>query len=1489
MSGAPFFVRRSGKDTVPVHDPARGERDACGIGFVAHAGGDSCRAIVDTALDALCRLEHRGAVAADRLTGDGAGLLLPIPRRLVHDVVGAADAPRAGIAVTFVGPGTERECRTTVEEACAAEGLRVVTWRPVPVDQAALGAHARDAAPVIEHAVVLPPGGIGEDAERRAFRARKRIEQSARARRLGLYVPSFSFRTVVYKALCAAGQLAEFYADLSDDRFDAWFALFHQRYSTNTTPSWERAQPFRLLGHNGELNTIRGNIASMYARAGGLGSAGVAPEELLIPPVDAGNSDSGILDEVVELLVRGGRDLMHAASMLVPPAWEASARMAPEVRDFFRYHSCLVEPWDGPAALVLSDGVHVGASLDRNGLRPLRVAECDDGLVAVASEAGAVPTSGRGRIRRSKLGPGQMLCVHPEEGGLVHDDTVKARLGRRRPYGQWARDHLRACSTGEPVAAPGRDLTARLVAAGYTKEETNLVLRPMATLGREPVSSMGDDTAQAPLTDAARPVFGFLKQRFAQVTNPPIDHLRERSVMSIRTRLGPRAPLLKEDPEAAALRDYDSFLLWPSAVAELERAGAALVDASFPVEEGPDGLEDACLQAARAAHEAAASGAGYVIVTHREVDEGRAPVPSALAAGAAHHRLVAAGLRRSVSIVVDADDVREPHHAACLLTNGADAVSPRLASESIAAMAAGGKLRGVDAAAAQRCFAAAMEEGVLKVMSKMGISTLDSYRGAQIIEAVGLGHDVVATCFAGMSSVLGGLSFVELGADAILRHDAGFAARSPLPSAGYVKFRRGGEYHAFNPDVIGALHDVAGTHAEQADRDVAAAHQLRRGVRGEAGAYARFARLVNERPPTEPRDLLDFVAAGRCVPVDEVEPSSHILRRFSTGAMSHGALSAEAHQTLAVALNMIGGAANSGEGGEAPERYESERNCAIKQVASGRFGVTPSYVASANELQIKMAQGSKPGEGGQLPGGKVSVEIARLRHTVPGVALISPPPHHDIYSIEDLAQLVYDLKQANGRAAVSVKLVSSEGVGTIASGVVKALADVVHIAGADGGTGASPLASIKHAGLPWEIGLADAQTALVSSGLRSRARLRVDGGLKTGRDVLIAALLGADEYSFGTAALVAEGCILVRTCHRNTCPVGIATQDPELRAKFAGTPEMVVAYLTSVAEEVRSLLAAIGARSLDEVIGRAEFLRPRQTGRVRADCLDLSPILSKTAGERRFRAPSEVQKPRSVLGDRLSDEGMDALRAGRSAILSYPITTADRAVGARLGCAIASEIGRPGARVHATFAGSAGQSFGAFSTDGMELVLTGEANDYVCKGMGGGRVVIRPPEDDAGDAWLAGNTVLYGATGGQLFIAGRAGERFAVRNSGAVAVVEGTGDHACEYMTAGAVVILGQTGDNLGAGMSGGEAYVLDEDDDVEARLNTQLVAAYEPSAAQLESLRRVVVRHHQLTASRVAARVLSGWSVASHSFRRIAPVAEIARLEALFEGAPAA
>jgi glutamate synthase (ferredoxin) len=1415
-----------------IHDPRR-ERDACGIGLVADVRGRASRELLDRALAGLAAVSHRGAWAADGVTGDGAGVLLPLAESLTG-------TPGAGLAMAFLrGEGA----REALEAACRAEGLEPAGWRDVPVEPDALGAHGRATMPAVAQLLLAPCDA--PDAERRAYRARRRAERSGL-----LYVASLSFRTVTYKALCAATQLDHFYPDLREPGYAVPFAIFHQRFSTNTEPSWERAQPFRLLCHNGEINTIEGNVAWMEARER---SAGLEPD--LAPVLDLDGSDSALLDNALEWLVRAGREIPAAVSMLVPPAWQNDPRLDPEVRDFHRYGAMLVEPWDGPAGLVFTDGTTSGAALDRNGLRPLRVAVTADGLVTVASEAGAVPLPEGVAVRRGRLGPGQALTVDPERG-LLLDGELKRDLARRRPYGTWVQASIERRDVGEPLPAPTVGLTSRHVLHGYTREELSVMLRPIAQSGQDPVYSMGDDAPIPPLAGRSRPFASFLRQRFAQVTNPAIDHYRERTVMSVATLLGRRAPLDAEGP-VPRLLVLPGFLLFPSAVAALE---PVVVDATFASD---DGLEAALAGVVDEVESAVRGGAELVCLSDGEAGDERAPIPSVLAVAAAHSRLVERGLRTACSLLVLSDEARDTHMIASLLGYGADAICPRLALETVAQLAENDKVGGdrPSPEEAQLRLLRALEDGVLKVMSKLGISDVASYKGARLFDAVGLDRDLCDRFLSGTPSAIGGVGIGRLEQEALARLAAARNGSPQLENPGFYKHRKGGEPHAISPEVVESLHET-----------LAAAHALRSASKtGRSDLYDRFAALVNGRAPIEPRDLLALEPAGPPVPLDEVEPATEIVRRFSGGGMSHGALSAEAHETLAIALNRLGARSNCGEGGEDPGRYRTERNSRIKQVASGRFGVTAEYAVFADELQIKIAQGSKPGEGGQIPAHKVTEEIARLRNTQAGVSLISPPPHHDIYSIEDLAQLIYDLRQVNPSADVSVKLVSVSGVGLVAAGVVKAHADVVHVAGADGGTGASPLPSIKHAGAPWELGLAETQQALVANGLRSRVRVRVDGGFKTGRDVVVAALLGADEFSFGTALLLAEGCLYVRSCHLDTCPVGIASQRPELRAKFAGTPEMVEAYLLFVAEEARALLASLGLRSLDEAVGRVECLRQRTTGDPAADGLDLAPLLERS-GHGPSRYEGELgDRPRDELGTRLWEEGRAVVDETRLVEPSYAIGVEHRAVGARLGGEIARAVGGqpPHGRVRARFAGSAGQSFGAFLTAGVELDLVGEANDYVGKSMSGGRIVVAPPREDAGDPCLLGNTVLYGATGGELYCAGSAGERFAVRNSGATAVVEGVGDHACEYMTRGTVVVLGPHGRNLGAGMTGGECFLLEPD---ERLLNDELVALVEPAADDEERLLRLLERHLRATGSVRAAQLLEDPEASLARFRRVVP-----------------
>ncbi len=1471
------------------------ELDSCGIGFVADAQGRPSRLIVTAALSGLARVIHRGALAADAKSADGSGVLTPIPPAVYGG---------HGVAQLFVR-GDVAEVQSAVKAAAAAEGIDVAGWREPPVDDGALGEQALASKPVLLQALLVLPDGCepgGPAAERAALRLRRRLDLS----QAPAYVTSCSFRTIVHKGLVAANRLGDFWLDLQDERFEASFTVFHQRFSTNTLPTWERAQPFRTLCHNGEINAIAGNLNRMRARAKlGTEEAGLGPEELFTSVLDGDGSDSAMLDNAVELLTRGGRDIRHAVAMLVPEAWEGVKDLDRPLRGFYRYHASLVEPWDGPAGLVFSDGLGVGASLDRNGLRPLRYAICDDGLVACCSEAGAIDVQGHGTVTRGRLGPGEMLFVDPSRGVLI-DHDCKQRLAAAGPYARWAEDGLVPLSSGQPTleTPDPADLVRRQAAHGYTTEELRMVLKPMAADAKEPVFSMGDDAPLPHLAGRPRPIHHYLRQRFAQVTNPPIDHLRERPVMSLRTLLGPRSPLLLEGPDACRQAELPSFFLFPEGVSALSvgEGSTAVVDACFPAVSGRAGLRPAVERVAADVEREVAMGATVVVIDDCGISAEQAPIPSLLALGATHSRLIRAGLRDRASLVVVADDVRDVHHVACLLGYGADAICPRLALATVASEADASEDSDVLSPEAQERYQAAVEDGVLKVMSKMGISTVDSYRGAQIFEVIGLGPEVIELCFPATPSTTGGVGWEALGEDVLTRH-----ASAELTNPGYYRdLKRGGEHHTHNKAVVDALQaGVRADDAAEALKQMAAAHHLQQAVRtGSNERYDAYAALVNGRPPTELRDLLELVPAAEPVPVEEVEPATSILQRFSTGAMSHGSLSREAHETLAMAMNLVGGKSNCGEGGEDPGRFRTrgrsaeeghDKNSKIKQIASGRFGVTPEYCANADELQIKIAQGSKPGEGGQLPGHKVSDEIAKLRHTQPGVTLISPPPHHDIYSIEDLAQLIYDLKQVNTFADVGVKLVAEDGVGTIAAGVVKALADVVMISGANGGTGASPLSSIKHAGLPWELGLADTQQALVENGLRDRVRVRVDGGFLTGRDVFVAALLGADEFSFGTGAMIAEGCIMLRACHKDTCSTGVATQRPHLRAKFAGTPEGVAAYFIFVAEEVRTLLASLGLRSLDEAIGRVDLLRQRQVGDPRADSADLAPLLrppDEPTAPRRYVAGVPLQRPRSDLGDRLVADAYRSLWEGEELHLSYPIANGDRSIGAALGGALSLEFGEalPPGRAFLRFDGSAGQSFGAFLTAGVTLELVGEANDYVGKAMGGGTAIVRPPADDASLAAgadplrghrpaLAGNTCLYGATGGELFVSGIVGERFAIRNSGATAVVEGAGDHACEYMTGGTVVILGRVGYNLGAGMTGGSCYVWDPDGTMVGRVNTSLVDFERPDEAHAEELHELVARHTELTASPRAASLLERWDQTVHECWYVAPVDKVSRM----------
>jgi len=1419
-------------------------------------------------------MRHRGAVAADGKTGDGAGVLTQIPCRLLRREMPlpASDAD-AAVGMMFLprDAGARARAVPLIEREIERTGLRLIGWREVPVDPDALGEYARATRPHVAQVVMSRPAGLdGAGFDLALYRCRRLIERAAASAGVEVYIPSFSRRTIVYKGLFASPQLPRFYPDLVDPAYETALAVFHQRYSTNTFPSWHLAQPFRTIAHNGEINTLQGNVAWTRAR-----EVQLPPE--FVPLIQEGGSDSAMLDNVAELLALSGRDLAHALLMLVPPAWEGDREMDEAIRAFFAYHACLTEPWDGPAALAFSDGTVVGAALDRNGFRPARFCRTTDGLVVMASEVGVIDIPPERVVEYGRLGPGQMLLVDTARGAVRRDEDVKRDYAARHPYGEWVRRHVVSLPAHLPADRPFTAASPVLPRVfGYTLEDVTHVLRSMAEEGKDPVFSMGDDTPPAVLSERPRLLYAYFRQRFAQVTNPPIDPLREHLVMSLASSLGPAPPFLETSPAGAdRIVRLSSPILSVAEVRWLIEQGPLPVrrlSALFAAAEGPQALRSAvdalAADACRAAREP-----GILIISDAGVDGGHAPIPMLLAVAAVHHALIRAGRRLRVGIVAETGEARAIHHLACLLGYGANAVAPWLVETALTAGSANG-----DREQRWNTYRRAAEAGVLKIMSKMGISTLAGYCGAQIFEAVGLDADLIARHFPGTPSRLGGIGLETIAAETLARHRDAFASaggppQAVLPDAGEIRFRRGGEFHAFNPYVVKALHCAARN--------------------GDHEAHRAFAALIAGRRPATIRDLLEIVPQ-KPVPLSEVEPAEQIVRRFVISAMSHGALSLEAHRALAVAANRIGARSNSGEGGEDPSRYappsngEGWANSRIKQIASARFGVTPAYILSADELEIKMAQGSKPGEGGQLPGHKVSAEIAAIRRAQSGITLISPPPHHDIYSIEDLAQLIYDLKRIHPTARVAVKLVAEAGVGTIAAGVAKAFADTIQISGHDGGTGASPLDSIKHAGVPWELGLAETQQVLVANDLRGRVRLRVDGGLKTGRDVVIAALLGADEFGFGSAAVVALGCVMARQCHLNTCPVGIATQREDLRAKFTGRPELVIAYLMGVAEQVREILAALGARALDEVVGRVDLLRPRPATHPKAAHLDLGFVLRSPDpdGARPRRAAATRNDPpdgenleEHILAEIASRLDPGILGPGGPIRLRYRICNAHRTVGAGVAGAIArryGDAGLPAGTIALEFEGAAGQSFGAFCVPGLSLLLTGQANDYVGKGMAGGEIVIRPPGEFTGSprqSVILGNTVLYGATGGRLFAAGRAGERFAVRNSGATAVVEGVGDHGCEYMTGGTVVVLGEVGRNFAAGMTGGVAYVLDESDTLRRRCNPEHVRV-EPLAdpAEEAALRHLIADHARLTGSVQARHILTGWDGYAGMFRRVAP-----------------
>ncbi|GLZ75320.1 glutamate synthase [Actinorhabdospora filicis] len=1439
-------------------------------------------------LSALCRMEHRGASGADEASGDGAGIMIGVPDRFYREASGIR-LPEPGAYATglvFLPRDPERAAHAMriVEKYVIAEGAILLGWRDVPVDATGLGEGARDAMPAITQVFIaartLTDGRVlsGVELDRVAFCVRKQAERETRERGLDVAFPSLSSRTIVYKGMLTPDQLGTFYPDLTDARLESAIAIVHSRFSTNTFPSWPLAHPYRMVAHNGEINTIRGNRNWMSAREALLDSE-LIPGRIkrLYPIVTPGASDSASFDEVVELLHLAGRSLPHAMLMMIPEAWESDERMDPKRRAFYQYHASLMEPWDGPACVAFTDGTQIGAVLDRNGLRPGRWCRTGDGLVVLSSEAGVIDLDPATIVQKGRLRPGRMFLVDTAEGRVLDDDQIKADLAAEQPYADWLHAgliRLEELPEREHVVYTHDSVLRRQRTFGYTDEELRLLLAPMARDAAEPIVSMGTDTPVAALSGRPKLLYDYFTQLFAQVTNPPLDAIREELVTSVATTIGPEHNLL--DPGPANCRqiqlpypviDNDDLakILSIDEDGDLPGFQAVRVSGLYRVRDGAEGVRDRLVEICRHVSEAIEDGVRILVLSDRDSTADLAPIPALLLTAAVHQHLVREQTRTQVALVVEAGDARTVHHVSVLIGYGAAAVNPYLAFESIEDLIATGALPGLTPRQGVANYVKALGKGVLKVMSKMGISTVSSYCGAQVFEALGLDPGFVTRYFTGTDSRVGGADLGVLTGEVAARHTAAYrmvdadAAADDgtelLEPGGDYQWRREGEVHLFNPETVFLLQHSTRT--------------------GQYGVYRRYTAEVDRLTAANGglRGLLRLRAEDRSpIPVDQVESAGDIVKRFNTGAMSYGAISAEAHETLAVAMNRLGAKSNSGEGGEDVERlYDPLRRSAVKQVASGRFGVTAEYLATADDIQIKMAQGAKPGEGGQLPGNKVHPWIARTRHATPGVGLISPPPHHDIYSIEDLAQLIYDLKHTNRDARVHVKLVSEAGVGTVAAGVVKAHADVVLISGHDGGTGAAPANSIKHAGTPWEIGLAETQQTLIRNGLRDRVTVQVDGQLKTGRDVLIAALLGAEEYGFATAPLIVAGCVMMRVCHLDTCPVGVATQDPVLRERFTGKPEFVENFFRFIAEEVRELLASLGLRSLDEAIGRVELLDTAElTGK--AATLDLSAVLATPVDGPRRRLTGQHHDLDGTLGHRLVDAAEPALARREPVELNLPIRNTDRSVGAMLSGAVtrAHREALPEDTVVVRLHGTAGQSFAAFLAPGITLRLFGEANDYVAKGLSGGRVVVRPDARApfaAEDNIIAGNTVLYGATSGELYVRGQAGERFAVRNSGATAVVEGVGDHGCEYMTGGTILVLGPTGRNFAAGMSGGVAYVHRLDP---AKVNHELVDLDPLGAADIDVIGQLLQRHERETDSTVAATLLADWPRAAAGFTKV-------------------
>ncbi len=1480
-----------------LYDPAY-EHDSCGVGFVVDIAGRKSHGIVRKALRVLINLLHRGACGCEPNTGDGAGILVQMPDRFLR-----RECARLGLTLPGVGhygaglvflprePMQADKVRALLHSIVEEEGQTLLGWRDVPTDDHLLGDSARAVEPRIKQVFVGRGPAVRDRAhfERKLYVIRRLFEKAMVgldiAERTFAYVPSLSCNTLIYKGMLSADQIETMYPDLIDPDMESALALVHQRFSTNTFPSWPLAHPYRYIAHNGEINTLRGNINWMRAREALCRSDVLDDTDLrkVLPVTRDGLSDTATFDNVLEFLVMNGRPLPHAILMMIPEPWQNHESMSAERRAFYEFHASLMEPWDGPASIAFTDGTVIGAVLDRNGLRPSRYYVTTDGLVIMASEVGVLDIPPEQIAVKERLHPGKIFLIDTAQGRIIDDEEIKAGLAAEHPYADWLRDNVVRLAELPAQALPPTDhdsVLTRQLAFGYTHEDLRLLLGPMARAGEEPIGSMGTDTALAVLSDRPRPLYDYFKQLFAQVTNPPLDQIREELVTSMESTIGPEGNLLRASPESCRQIVIPDPVLSNEEVAKLRHVRhpwfrSVTLPMLYPVADGAAGLERALAELQARASDALDAGHNIVILSDRGVTRERAAIPSLLATAAVHHHLVKTGERTRCGLVVETGDAREVHHICLLIGYGAGAVNPWVAFETLDDLIEQGALPGVDRVKAVRNYIKALNKGILKVMAKMGISTLQSYCGAQIFEAVGLNRDVIDRYFTGTASRVSGIGVDVIAEEVRRRHQDAFPSRpaghAELDWGGEYQWRRDGEYHLFNPDTVFKLQ-----HATRS---------------GQARIFGEYTRLVDDqsRQLATLRGLVELKPAAAPVPLDEVEPIESVLRRFATGAMSYGSIGQEAHETLAIAMNRIGGKSNTGEGGEDPARYRRDpngdwRRSAIKQVASARFGVTSEYLVNADDLQIKMAQGAKPGEGGQLPGHKVYPWIAKVRYATPGVGLISPPPHHDIYSIEDLAQLIHDLKNANPAARIHVKLVAEVGVGTVAAGVSKAHADVVLISGHDGGTGASPLTSIKHGGVPWELGLAETQQVLVLNKLRDRIVVQVDGQMKTGRDVVIAALLGAEEFGFSTAPLVVMGCIMMRVCHLNTCPVGIATQDPELRKRFSGKPEFVVNFFRFIAEEVRQYMATLGFRTMDEMIGRVDRLHVRPAvEHWKARGLDLSTILYEPVMPpdvaRRCVTTQDHGLARSLDATTLIPACRDAIEHGKPVELSMPIRNVNRTVGTTLGYEITRRWGGDGLpddTIQIRFSGAAGQSFGAFVPRGVTLTLEGDANDYWGKGLSGGRLVVFPPRQAAfvpEQNIVIGNVALYGATGGEAFVRGVAGERFAVRNSGAHAVVEGIGDHGCEYMTGGRVVVLGAAGRNFAAGMSGGIAYVFDVDGEFKRRCNLGMVELSPLDQAEdIALVRELIRRHVGYTASSYAARFLDDWIGVQPRFVRVMP-----------------